>query len=62
MTGVQTCALPIYLLEYRQFTRPADYKGMKVPEVLLSGNHQDIASWRLEQRVIRTVGRRPDLL
>ncbi len=50
------------LLEYPQFTRPADYKGMKVPEVLLSGNHQEIATWRLEQRVIRTVGRRPDLL
>ena len=50
------------LLEYPQFTRPADYKGMKVPEVLLSGNHQEIAAWRLEQRVLRTVGRRPDLL
>ncbi len=50
------------LLEYPQFTRPADYKGMKVPEVLLSGNHQEIAAWRLEQRIVRTVGRRPDLL
>jgi tRNA (guanine37-N1)-methyltransferase len=50
------------LLEYPQFTRPAAYKGMKVPEVLLSGNHQEIAAWRLEQRVLRTVGRRPDLL
>lgn len=50
------------LLEYPQFTRPADYRGMKVPEVLLSGNHQEIAAWRLEQRVVRTVGRRPDLI
>ncbi len=50
------------LLEYPQFTRPADYKGMRVPDVLLSGNHQDIEAWRLEQRMLRTVGRRSDLL
>ncbi len=50
------------LLEYPQFTRPVDYKGMKVPEVLLSGNHQEVDAWRLEQRVLRTVSRRPDLL
>ncbi len=50
------------LLEYPQFTRPVDYKGMRVPEVLLNGNHQEIAAWRLEQRVLRTVGRRPDLI
>ncbi len=50
------------LLEYPQFTRPEDYKGMRVPEILLSGNHQEIDAWRLEQRVLRTVSRRPDLL
>lgn len=50
------------LLEYPQFTRPSDYKGMKVPEVLLTGNHQEIESWRLEQRMLRTIGRRTDLL
>lgn len=50
------------LLEYPQFTRPADYKGMRVPDVLVSGNHQEIAAWRTEQRILRTVGRRPDLL
>ncbi len=50
------------LLEYPQFTRPEDYKGMRVPEILLSGNHQEIAAWRLEQRVLRTVSRRPDIL
>lgn len=50
------------LLEYPQFTRPVDYKGMRVPEVLLSGNHQDVEAWRLEQRILRTVSRRPDLL
>ena len=50
------------LLEYPQFTRPEDYKGMRVPEILLSGNHQEIDAWRLEQRVLRTVSRRHDLL
>ena len=50
------------LLEYPQFTRPADYKGMKVPEVLLNGNHQEVDAWRLEQRVLRTIGRRADML
>ena len=50
------------LLEYPQFTRPEDYKGMRVPEILLSGNHQEIDAWRLDQRVLRTVSRRPDLL
>ena len=49
------------LLEYPQFTRPEDYKGMRVPEILLSGNHQEIDAWRLEQRVLRTVSRRPAL-
>ena len=49
-------------MEYPQFTRPENYKGMKVPEVLLSGNHQEIAAWRLEQRVLRTVSRRPEML
>ena len=50
------------LLEYPQYTRPVEYRGMKVPDVLLSGNLEEISNWRLEQRVIRTVGRRPDLL
>ncbi|MBQ0026610.1 MAG: tRNA (guanosine(37)-N1)-methyltransferase TrmD [Lachnospiraceae bacterium] len=50
------------LLEYPQYTRPAEYDGMKVPEVLLSGNHAEIAKWRHEQSVARTKERRPDLL
>jgi len=50
------------LLEYPHFTRPVEYKGMRVPEILLSGNHQEIEAWRLEQRVLRTVARRPDIL
>ena len=50
------------LLEYPQYTRPAEFRGMKVPEVLLSGHHAAIAKWRLEESKRRTAERRPDLL
>jgi len=50
------------LLEYPQYTRPADYRGWSVPEVLLSGNHAQIAKWRREQIIRRTLERRPELL
>jgi tRNA (guanine37-N1)-methyltransferase len=50
------------LLEYPQYTRPAEFRGMKVPDVLLSGNHAQIAKWRAEQAAQRTKERRPDLL
>jgi len=50
------------LLEYPQYTRPADFRGWSVPEVLLSGNHAQIARWRREQVIRRTLERRPDLL
>ena len=50
------------LLEYPQYTRPADFRGMKVPEVLLSGDHGAVEEWRQEQAVERTAQRRPDLL
>ena len=50
------------LLEYPHYTRPAEYRRMKVPEVLLSGNHAEIAKWRAEQARLRTAKRRPDLL
>lgn len=50
------------LLEYPQYTRPADYRGMKVPPVLLSGNHKAIELWRQQQAYKRTSKRRPDLL
>ncbi|HVM49570.1 MAG TPA: tRNA (guanosine(37)-N1)-methyltransferase TrmD [Candidatus Acidoferrum sp.] len=50
------------LLEYPQYTRPAEFRGMKVPDVLLSGNHAQIAQWRAEQSRQRTKERRPDLL
>ena len=48
-------------LEYPQFTRPAEFRGLKVPEVLLSGNHAQIARWRAQQARLRTWQRRPDL-
>jgi len=50
------------LLEYPQYTRPSDFRGQKVPEVLLSGNHQQIAKWRKEQSEKLTKQRRPDLM
>lgn len=50
------------LLDYPQYTRPANFRGWKVPEVLLSGNHAAIAKWRFKQQVDRTSQRRPDLL
>ena len=50
------------LLEAPQYTRPADFRGWKVPEVLLSGNHAEIAKWRKEQAIKRTRQNRPDLL
>ena len=50
------------LLEYPQWTRPAEFRGMKVPDVLVSGNHAEIAKWRVEQAKKRTQEQRPDLL
>ncbi|MCS6782704.1 MAG: tRNA (guanosine(37)-N1)-methyltransferase TrmD [Gloeomargarita sp. SKYBB_i_bin120] len=50
------------LLEYPQYTRPPEFRGWRVPDVLLSGNHQAIAQWRAEQQRLRTRERRPDLL
>ena len=50
------------LLEYPQYTRPVVYRGWSVPEVLLSGNHAQIAKWRREQAILRTLKRRPELL
>jgi len=50
------------LLEHPQYTRPANFRGMKVPEVLLSGNHARIEAWRKKESLRRTLERRPDLL
>ena len=50
------------LLEHPQYTRPREYGGLNVPEVLLSGNHADIEAWRRRQAETRTRDRRPDLM
>ncbi|HFI0445932.1 TPA: tRNA (guanosine(37)-N1)-methyltransferase TrmD [Streptococcus suis] len=50
------------LLEYPQYTRPYEYRGMVVPDVLMSGHHENIRKWRLEQSIRKTYERRPDLL
>lgn len=50
------------LLEYPQYTRPYDFRGMKVPDILMSGHHEKIRQWRLEQSLRKTLERRPDLL
>ncbi len=50
------------LLEYPQYTRPAEFRGMKVPEILKSGHHTKIEEWRMKEAIVRTQERRPDLL
>lgn len=60
-TGAQDESFADGLLEYPQYTRPREFRGMAVPDMLLSGNHSKIAAWRLEQRRQRTQNRRPDL-
>ena len=50
------------LLEYPQYTRPAEFRGLKVPDILVSGNHAEIEKWRREQARLRTQAQRPDLL
>jgi tRNA (guanine37-N1)-methyltransferase len=50
------------LLDFPQYTRPAEIRGEKVPDVLLSGNHAEIRRWRKREAVARTLARRPDLL
>ncbi len=50
------------LLEYPQYTRPAEFMGKEVPPILLSGNHPKVDQWRREQSIIRTIERRPDLM
>lgn len=50
------------LLEYPQYTRPRNFRGWEVPPVVVSGNHAEVAKWRREQAILRTMKRRPDLL
>ncbi len=53
---------PDGLLDYPQYTRPVEFRGMRTPEVLISGNHGEIRAWREKQRLLRSVARRPDLI
>lgn len=61
-TSAVTDSFSTGLLEYPHYTRPAEFRGMKVPEALLSGHHVKIEQWRREQSLLRTLQRRPDLL
>lgn len=61
-TGVEDDSHASGLLEYPHYTRPPDFRGWTVPEVLLSGNHAEIDRWRREQSLKRTAARRPDIL
>jgi tRNA (guanine37-N1)-methyltransferase len=60
--SLMTDSFQANLLEAPQYTRPAEFRGMKVPEVLLSGNHREISAWREEQALKRTRQRRKDLM
>lgn len=60
--SIATDSLSSGLIQFPLFTRPADFRGWTAPEVLLSGNHQEIARWRRRQSLLRTRERRPDLL
>jgi tRNA (guanine37-N1)-methyltransferase len=62
MSAVEESFGPTGLLEAPQYTKPAEFQGMAVPEVLMSGNHAKIAQWRAQQSLERTRRMRPDLL
>jgi len=61
-TGAEDDSHASGLLEYPHYTRPPEFRGEKVPDILLSGDHAKIAQWRREQSLLRTLQRRPDLL
>ncbi|MCT8139802.1 tRNA (guanosine(37)-N1)-methyltransferase TrmD [Anaerobacillus sp. CMMVII] len=61
-TSAVTDSFSTGLLEYPHYTRPVDFRGLKVPEVLLSGHHKNIEEWRHQEAIKRTLERRPDLL
>ena len=61
-TSIEEESFSSFLLEYPQYTRPSEFKGMKVPDVLVSGNHAAIRSWRKRQALLNTLRKRPDLL
>jgi tRNA (guanine37-N1)-methyltransferase len=60
--SITTDSLSSGLLQFPLYTRPADFRGWKVPEILMGGNHQEIARWRRRQSLRQTKGRRPELL
>ena len=61
-TGAEDDSHSMGLLEYPHYTKPADFRGWKVPEILLSGDHARIEKWRREQALLRTLNKRPDML
>src|SRR5215212_3120553 len=61
-TGAEDDSHSMGLLEYPHYTRPPEFRGWKVPDILLSGDHGKIEKWRREQALIRTLARRPDIL
>ena len=61
-TGAADDSFATGLLEYPQYTRPAEFRGRGIPEILVSGDHARVARWRRDQALLRTLQRRPDLL
>lgn len=61
-TGAEDDSHSMGLLEYPHYTKPAEFRGWKVPEILLSGDHAKIEKWRREQALLRTFEKRPDML
>jgi tRNA (guanine37-N1)-methyltransferase len=61
-TGAVTDSHASGLLEHPHYTRPPEFRGWEIPEVLRSGNHAKISEWRKQQSLLRTMQRRPDLL
>lgn len=61
-TSAVTDSFSTGLLEYPHYTRPPEFRGMKVPDMLLSGHHLNIEAWRREQSLLRTLERRPEML
>jgi tRNA (guanine37-N1)-methyltransferase len=62
VVSAQTDSFATGLLEYPQYTRPAEYRNWKVPDVLITGHHREIDKWRRRESLRRTLARRPDLL
>jgi tRNA (guanine37-N1)-methyltransferase len=61
-TGAEDDSHSMGLLEYPHYTKPPEFRGVKVPDILVSGNHAKINKWRREQALLRTFNKRPDML